>query len=236
MQSSTHATGPLKLPAPPDAATRRAVAERLKEHTTSPAWLPEGVFSELDAVRAEHHRLRGQVAADLEALDALSSRFRREDAEHAERLRQAHRDGSPTSAEDHRTPGDQRAAERAAIEERLWAGIHVFAEHADLVIETVREHEDDWLADLRARLVPAQDKRRQAEALLAEARAEEFRLHQLGPAGRTPTADDVGFGRQPAPVTGPVPDRVSAEVFEGALERPWHKRREWNGTAAGTGA
>jgi hypothetical protein len=169
------------------------------------------VFPELDALRAEQHRLRGQLAADLEALDALAARFRREDSEHAERLRQAHRDGSPTSAEDHGTPADQRAVERAMIEERLWAGIHVFAEHADPVIEAVREHEDDWLVDLRRRLVPVQEKRRRAEALLAEARAEEFRIP-------------------------PSAEHASTAAFEGALERPWHKRREWNSATAGSPA
>jgi hypothetical protein len=39
------AAGPLKHPTPPDAASHRTL-ERLKGHTTSPDWLPAGVWPE----------------------------------------------------------------------------------------------------------------------------------------------------------------------------------------------
>ncbi len=227
-QAGPVARGPLRLPQPPDPAAHRALAS-LKGHTTSPVWLPEGVWPELDDLRNEQLRLRAQVASDLQALDALAAGFRKEDAEHGERLRQAHRDGNLAAVKDRRTPAAKRASERAAIEERLWAGLQVFAEYAEKVIEVVRAQEDSWLADLRSRMTPAQEKRRRAQELLAEAKAEEFRLHKLGRWVQS-TADDEAFGRQPAPEAGPVPDRISAEVLEGGFERPCHQRKPWNGT------
>jgi hypothetical protein len=219
--------GPLKIPMPPDVATRRAVTEKLHGHTTAASWLPEGIWPELDELRAEQLRLRAQVAAEVHALENLVRKFSREDSEHNKRLREAQRAGTVDSVEDRRTPAEQRAAERGLIEERLWAGVHVFAEHAERIIETVREHEDEWLADLRSRLGPAQEKRHEAARLLAEAKAEEFRLYQLGGWLQT-TADDQGFGRQPAPALGPIPEKVSRLVFQDKLERPWHKLRPWN--------
>src|SRR4051812_43621569 len=109
-QSAT-ATGPLKFPQAPDSATGRAINERLRGHTTASGWLPAGVFDRLDELRDEHLRLRGQVAADLEALNELTAKFRREDAEHQEALRHAYRDGGGTP-EDRRTPVDEREAQR----------------------------------------------------------------------------------------------------------------------------
>lgn len=234
MSHITESSKPLKFPPAPDPDAARAL-RRLQGHTTSPEWLPPGVWEALDELRGEQHRLRRQVADELHALEELAAKFRREDAQHAEALRQAQRDGTPTSPRDERTPPAARAAERTAVEERLWAGVQVFAEHADRIIEAVRAHEDEWLADLRSRLTPAQEKRRRAQQLLAEAKAEEFQLHKLGQWVQK-TADDEAFGRQPVPKVEPVPARVSAESFAGALERPWHKRRAWNGARAGSAA
>lgn len=231
----TDTGGALNIPQPPDVATRRALDESLKGHTTSAAWLPEGLWPELDDLRSEQLRLRGQVASELEALRALKARFRKEDAEHEEGLLQAQRDGEPASAEDRRTSPEERAAERAAIEERLWAGVRVFAEHADRIIETVRHHETEWLADLRSRLTPAQEKRRRAQELVAEAKAEEWHLYRLGQWLQT-TADDIAFGRQPAPEVAPVPQQLSADVVRESLERPWHKVRPWSGAKKGGAA
>ena len=218
------------LPEPPDVPTRLALTNRLHGHTTSESFLPEGVWPELDELREEALRHRRQVVAHLEARKALLAGYAAEDKAHTEALRQAARDGA-TPPEDARTAPEQRDRERTAIEERLWAGVQVFAEHADQVIESIREHEDTWLADLRSRLEPAREKRRQAEALLAEAKAEEFRLHRLGRWVQT-TADDDGFGRQPAPIVGSVPERVSVEVFRDSLERPWHRAKPWNGATS----
>ncbi|MDQ3355907.1 MAG: hypothetical protein M3502_04170 [Actinomycetota bacterium] len=234
---NSRTAGPIlgELPPPPNVATRLALTERLHGHTTSTSWLPAGLFPVLDELREEQLRLRRQVVADVEALGALDAKFKQEDAEHTEQLRQAHRDGSPASSEDRRTPVEQRGSERAAVEERLWAGVHVFAEHADRVIEAIREHEDEWLVSLRSRLAPAREKRHRAERLLVEAREEEFRLYTLG-RWLQANADDHGFGRQPVPPRGRVPDRVSPEFFQDALERPWHKAKPWNGAKTGVAA
>lgn len=237
MNENTHSAsrGPLKLPTQKDVSVRRAMSESLKGHTTSTAWLPEGSWPELDELRREQLRLRQQVELELEALSALDSAFREEDAAHAEALRQAHRDGNVSGMKDRRTPPSERTQAREAIEERLAAGVEVLAEHADAVIATIRCHEDSWLADLRAQLVPAQEKRREAARLLAEAQRDEFKLYKLGQ-WLTATADDGAFGRQPAPQVTSMPERVAADAYRHALERPWHKRKPWNHSTQGSEA
>jgi hypothetical protein len=220
-------TGPLTFPPAPASVRWGQLADRLRGHTTSVDWLPEGLWPELDSLRVEHQRLRGQVAAELDGLAALDSKNLREDAQHADALRQAHREGTPNSVKDERTPTEERAAARAAIEERLWAGVQVLAEHADRIIEAFREHEDEWLGDLRSRRAAAEEKRHQAEQLLEQARAEEFRVHRLGQWLQAQSDDDPLYGRQPAPALTDVPEHVAAEAYRDALERPWHKIRDW---------
>jgi hypothetical protein len=197
MNEQDETTEPLRLPlARPDAAAARA-AEKLKGHSTSADWLPQGLWPALDRLRAEHLRLRGQVADELAALAELNQDVRDEDAAHAERLREAHRAGRPDAVDDLHTPEEERTARHAAIEQRLWDGVVVLSEATDAVIEAFREHEDEWLADLRRRLEGAQEKRREAQRLLAEAQADEFHVHMLGQWSRGPRTT-ARFGRQPA--------------------------------------
>jgi hypothetical protein len=213
--------GPLKIPAPRLVKTRRAL-QRLYGHTTSDAWIPEGLWPELDELRPEHLRLRGQVADQLEALDALAKKHSAEDAAHSARLRQAHRDGTLGGVKDPRTPSEERAAEREAIQTVLEAGIEVLAEFADRVVRTIRDHEEQFLGDLRGKAAAAQDKRREAQRLAAEATAEEFRVWRLGQ-WVLATSEDHAFGRQPAPE--PVPAPRGWRMPASGLERPWHRSK-----------
>lgn len=214
------------LPAPPDVRTRLLLAENLRGLTTAESWLPEGLWPELDDLREEHLRFRRQVVAVIEERASLLARYAAEDKDHVEALRQAARDGV-RPPDDGRTPPDERERQRTAIEERLWAGIAVMAEHADAIVEHLRENEDEYLADLRERLLPAQQKRREAERLLAQAQSEELQVHALGRWVMT-TNDDDGLSRQPSPVPGAVPERLAATVLRDSLERPWHKARPWS--------
>jgi hypothetical protein len=218
--------GPLPLPLSPSSPEAARAISQLQGHSTSALWLPQGLWPELDEIRAEHLRVREQVAAEQTALKAIDARFREEDRQHHLRLRQAHRQGRPGSVEDRRTPSEERRAERAQIEERLEAGIMVFAEVTTAVITLVRGREGDWLADLRRRLEPAQEKRREAERLLAEAKMEEWQLHQLGQWVQR-TAEDGPLGRQPAPVSSAPPAQFSEEKLRSSLEVPWHRDRPW---------
>jgi hypothetical protein len=109
----------------------------------------------------------------------------------------------------------------------LWSGVLVLAEVTDAVIALVRENEDAWLADLRQRLEPAREKRREAERLVQEAKAEEWRLHGMGNWLQV-TSQDGPLGRQPAPTLDQeIPERFSADVLRSSLERPWHRQRPW---------
>jgi hypothetical protein len=119
--------------------------EKLGGHTTAANWLPPGLWEELDALRAEHLRIRQSVATELANLEELDQRFRDENERHAEALREAHRSGGGNGVEDRRMPPGQRARARAAVEERLWAGIVVFGEVADSIVQLVRDKEDAWL-------------------------------------------------------------------------------------------
>ncbi len=223
--------GPLVLPlSPPSADAARAVREQLRGHSTSANWLPEGLWPELDELRAEQLRVRNQIAAELAALDAVNTRFRDEDRQHERQLRQAQRDGTPWVGQGRPHPARATASGTRRSEERLWAGVMVFGEVADAVIELVREREDEWLADLRGRLEPAQEKRREAERLLAEAKADEWQLHQLGQWVQI-TSEDGAFGRQPAPAASEPPALFSAELLRSSLEVPWHRDRPWKGEA-----
>ena len=232
---STPASGPLHFPPPPTTDSARAL-DALKGHTTSDAWLPAEVWPALDSARDKHLHLRSQVAADLDALRSLTRRNRQEDVDHQEALREAYRRDAPPPPDD-RTTSEQRATERASIEERLWARVVVWAEHVETIIETTREHERDWLGGLQGDAAVAQDKRFEAARLLAEADAEEYYIAMLGRWLQTTNDDDGGFGRQPAPAPGtPAPVRLDRQVLKDALERPWHKLRSWNRSTMTDGA
>jgi hypothetical protein len=216
--------GPLRLPPPPNTEAAKA-ARRLGGHSTSEWWLPEDTgWSELDELRHEHLRVRDQVVAELVSLEMLVASFREEDVRYDRELRQAHRDGDPMSVEDRRTPKEQRLAERASIEERLWNGVIVLAEVVESVIEWVREHEEELLADRRSKLEPALEKEREADQLRAEARIEMWRLAQYGPYIRK-LADDGPFGRQPAPAPAEPPAQFDADMARRMLDRPWHQEQ-----------
>ena len=173
--------------------------------------------------------MRDQVVAVLEVRAALLAKFEREDKEYAEALKTAARGGS-SPPEDSRTPADQRDQERTVLDEHLWAQDRSHGRGADDAIELLRQREDQYLGDLRTRLAPAQEKRRQAEALLAQAKAEELRIHMLG-RWLQAASDDDSFARQPAPMADqPLPAQLSSEVLRDALKRPWWKKREWSGS------
>jgi hypothetical protein len=216
--------GPLRLPPPPNNEAAKAV-RRLGGHSTSESWLPEDTgWPELNELRAEQLRIRDQIVAELWSLETLLASFHEEDRAHDRELGQAHRDGDPMSVEDCRTPKEQRLAERAEVEERLWNGVIVLAEVVEAVIEWVREHEEELLADRRSKLEPALEKEREANRLRAEARIEMWRLAQYGPYIRK-LADDGPFGRQPAPAPAEPPAQFDADQARRMLKRPWHQEQ-----------
>jgi hypothetical protein len=93
----------------------------------------------------------------------------------------------------------------------------VLAEVADSVVDLLREHEDEWLADLRVPLEPQRVRRRELQRQLDEAKAEEWRVHQLGNWVQK-TGQDGPFGGQPAPIPSPPPAQVSEELLRWSLE------------------
>jgi hypothetical protein len=92
----------------------------------------------------------------------------------------------------------------------------------------MRRHEPKLLGDLKSELAAANEKRRCAEELLAEARGEEWRAHRRGQWVQQ-TADDDVMRRQPVTSATRAPDNFAPPP--GSLARPWHKRREGAGEA-----
>ncbi len=229
MKSQVEERGPLKFPPLSGRAARLALMG-LNGHATAANWLPANSgWPELDDMRERHLRQRSQLAAELDALSGLNESFAQEDRDYDERLRQAHRDGNPASVEDGRTPADQRGSQREAILARIEAAVVVMEEVVKDVKQLFQRNEDRWLADLRGRYTLAQDKRREAERVLAEAHADEHRLSRWG-SWIQRVADDLGFAHQPFPAIGAAPPRSDATVARDSLERPWFRRRDWNVT------
>jgi hypothetical protein len=103
--------------------------------------------------------------------------------------------------------------------------VTVLAEVADEAVALIRERQDECLGDLRLRLDGAQEKRREAERLVAAAKREEWLVTRLGK-WVTTVADDGPMGRQPTPPADvDPPANLSPHVVRAALSRPWHKPR-----------
>jgi hypothetical protein len=222
-QGEAQARGPLRIPIAPGGRVevRLALTERLKGHTTSAGWLPAGLSPELDELRTNSLRLRGRAANDLRAMEQLHREQQDEDRKHQVALQHALRDGEGVP-EDRRTSPEVRQSQHANLQERLDADILVMAEVADKIIEKLREQEPNILGTLRVGLNGAQDKRREAERLIAEAESEEWRIHRLGQWVLT-TSEDGPLGRQPAPTPQPMPAQFDRALLATSLKRPWHR-------------
>jgi hypothetical protein len=217
-----HDTGPIRfLPAPSDVATRRLLAEKLRGHASAANWLPEGLTSELDRLRAAHLETRDRVIAAGDAVAALEERHRAEDTDYEKALRQAHRDPQAPPVEDRRTPPEQREAEHVKARESYWAAVWVLGERVDAIHSYFRDHEaDELLAELRDRRTPLEEYQREARRVLREADVALWGLAQLGQWIQR-VSDGVP---QPAPVPSTPPPMFNEQMLDRALERPWHKR------------
>ena len=118
---------------PPDGETSALLTSKLSGHFTSARWLPADTgWPELDAIRDEHLRVRGQVADDLARLSKLFNTYAAEDASYQDALTHSHRLGVDPP-EDNRTSAEARAAAREGIEMSLWAGARVLADQGSTV-------------------------------------------------------------------------------------------------------
>jgi hypothetical protein len=219
--------GPLVFPIPPpDPECAEAVMNRLTRHSTSDLWLPADTgWAELDAVRAEHLRLRQAVLDEINAHLELTARFAAEDGEHRQAQIEAHRNGRAGSVKDKRTAPEKRDHQLAEIAGRLWSGVLVLADVVDEVIALVREHEPKWLAQLQEQRQPAAEKRREAEKLLHEADVEEFSLAMRADWLKK-LVDDGPFGRAPYPQPTPRPKQMGQSRIDAMFERHWSKQDE----------
>jgi hypothetical protein len=207
----------------PDTETALAVMELGRGHGTSDRWLPDqDYWPELTEARETHLRVRGQLLEELDALDALDARFAEEDRDHGLELRQAQREGR-RPGKDARTSPEERAAERSKVAERAWAALLVLKETVDSTVALIREHEEEWLAALRAEREGMLDKVREAEKVLAEAKVAEYGLWQRRQYLMM-TADHSVFGLQPFPEPQ-EPPRGWTPTPTG-LERRWFEDNE----------
>jgi hypothetical protein len=220
LETGTTAPGPLRFPRAPEYTRHRRALERLRGHTTSPAWIPEGLSSELDALREQMLQLRARAQESIDEITALDRRWRTEAREHDLASKHAARTG--TEVEDRRTDlGERYAAEEPHVE-RLWATVEVLAETADEVIATLREQEPDLLASLHSQLPDTDAAVRKAERKLREVREAQWLLYKRAQWVMS-SAEDSSFGRQPAPQPEVMPHGFSRDLLASAFERPWHR-------------
>ena len=143
-----------------------------------PAWLPLGSeWPELEDLATAHRRLLARRAEVIGERAALPRRFEQEDKEHREAMAASFATDGP--ATDERTPLEEREAATIAADEQLRAAntaLDTFVREAVTLIEA---HVAGWIGDLATRREGSADKRREAERLLAEARAEEVGVARL---------------------------------------------------------
>jgi len=216
------ADGPLIFPAPAGPGTLDVIRSKLQGHVTSARWLPEGMWAELDEIRAEHLRVRSQVQRDIDAWHALRASHQAEEAKYATALTEAHRAGIEPP-EDCRTPQDQRAAERERIERSMWSGVKVLAEVVDRARAVLVKNEAEWLADLGGSRSEMQEAVREAERALHQARAKAWRGVKLGRWLKA-EVENGPFAGQPAP-TGDekMPDGFDPAQHTDAFERRYYE-------------
>jgi hypothetical protein len=200
---------------------------RLLSAAGNPDWLPHQTgFAELDVLRQEHHRHLAQVGQAKAALTELKLRHRQADRAHSAALKDVHRRGD-TPPPDERPSAAERDAERTPLVENLAAAVAVLDEFAERAIETIREHEDEWLATLRGRVSALEQKRHEAERLLDEARREQWVNDRLA-AWLKGTADDRGFAPVPLAQIAEPPPSWQPGADAHAFRRHWSTLQPWN--------
>lgn len=144
-----------------------------------PGWLPAASgWDELDALAAEHRQLLSRREEVGSQRFALLRRFEAEDEAHREAMTAAFREN--TSAElPEVTPITERNALLAAANEQLRAANDALDGLAAEAIERIEAGAPEWLGDLANRREGAAEQRREAERILAEARAEEVAVARL---------------------------------------------------------
>lgn len=195
---------------------------RLGYHETSTNWLPADAPEWLAPFKARHEELLQRAHSALEAIDAQQGQWTRADKEHQDALRAAFR-GNRKAPADKRVPDSERTDLLRPLQEAASAELEVLAEHIQVTVDAIREHEEDWLTSLREAAAALEAKHREAERLLAEARADAYRLDRLGLWIKTASDDRPGIGQQPAPSNLPAPPNWQPNG-RGML-RAWHEEK-----------
>jgi hypothetical protein len=206
------------------------LAKRLPPLVFDRGWLgPEDFHPEvLGPFRGEHGRLLEQLASVKAAEAELTAEYDAEDREFEQATLAAARECTE-APEDTRTPAAEREAALAPHGTRRNAALVALAELVDRAVAAFREHEDEWLAELRG---PARKaarlKEQEARRLLIEARNEHYRVFLWGRWVQTRANDDQGGQQQPPPVHAVAPPNWSEANHRDMLERHWSRLRPWN--------
>lgn len=215
-----HHDGPLPLPGAPELRLV-PVLQRLRGHATARGWLPQGLDSEVDEMRARHIAQRDRLSKALADVAAAETGFAQEDRRHAEGLRDAQRTGK-SAPEDERTPQVEREAVLRDAMAVVWAAAEVLAEVVTEAVALLREAEERLLADLRVKAAEGDDRIRAAQEEVRAAQEAHFALLKTGQWLKG-EVDGGPFGAQNAPTVGPVPPGITRDAVAGALERRWHE-------------
>ena len=171
-------------------------------------WLPDGVFPEVDALREEHHAHIDECIAAGQSCSDLRESYEQEDRARAEALRTGDDVPTMTSSADRQDALGLAEAERKAAVTR-------FGEFAQRAIATFSRMEDEWRQRLNQRVADAEQKRQEAQALLAQAEAEMSKAARVAkwvdrmvkPRGGRYMSAPKEFGTLP----GPTLDRLAAD-------------------------
>lgn len=144
-----------------------------------PSWLPpDGAgWPELAELREQHQRLLVRQAKLYAARRELEAQFEQEDKGHRAAMAASFAADEPSDHE--LTPPAEREAALTALNEQLRGASDVIDTFLRETVAVIEQRVTAWSGDLANRREGAAEQRREAERLLAEARAEEVGVARL---------------------------------------------------------
>lgn len=132
---------------------------------------PEGVWPELAPLRGEHERLLAVASGERQAYAEAQRKHEAEDAARGTELAAAFLAGGNPS-DDTRATEEERHTELADARLRAEAAYDALVAFLTEALAQVQARADEWYAQLEPRHAAAQEKRDEAQRLLAEADAQ----------------------------------------------------------------
>lgn len=167
-------------------------------------WLPQGTgWAGMDQLRDEHVRLlRARADAGREAAE-IRRRHEEEDEQRQKALTAAFAAGRTVEPVE-MTPREERRDELAPAEARVQASARALDDFLGSAVETIKEHEPEWLALLNEQDEKVRAVEEEAQRMVEQARANAARVPQMKAwltrtAGSHPRFESIDGRHVPAP-------------------------------------